>query len=130
MTAPAPGASPEERSCKTCGATTWQTEAGPSLPDGMPPMMLSMCSHRWTEFADWVRASILAAPPSREEAIRREERERIALDMEAHAAKLRKHTRPYDGGGWDMAADELEGFAEDIAPYLNRASAGEREGKT
>lgn len=42
------------------------------------------------------------------------ERERIALSLEARAVGLRKRTRPYDGGGCDMAADELEDFAESL----------------
>jgi len=45
----------------------------------------------------------------------------LADEWEAQADKVRTHSRPYDGGGWDMKADAYDACAEDLREAIAAA---------
>jgi hypothetical protein len=108
MTAPAPGASPEVTIRKVLLQVAYERRhVEPALVD--------------------ILAALTAAPPLREEAIRREERERIAGELRETAQRMREVSAETIAPALGFAAaGAFNRFADRLAP---RASAGEREGK-
>jgi hypothetical protein len=153
MTAPAPGASPEERArelvdryanaLRDCPgiAASLELQIGYAIRAALtatPPVRERDrdAEREWLQdqhFSslgpdDWIEAVLERyapdpIPPEREEAIRRDEREKVA-------GELRAMPSPDDGTvGWDVDRIHRAALADMVLALAPRASAGEREGE-